>query len=1362
MSRKRMAWVAAGIVAGGSLLLAASAILILRSAWFNDLVRARIVEIIENGSGGRVTIGSCSFDWQRLRVDLHDFTLHGTEPASKPPLLHAETVAVGIKITASLRRNVDINYLEVGAPRVYLIAGPDGGTNIPVPKVRTHSNAVDSLLDLAIGRFDVRRGVFEVESRGSFPFEAKGRNLAATLATVVPGSRYRGTLAIAPLDAAWTIDGRQVPLPFDIATSFMLSRGRIDLDSARLSTGASRVDLNGVLDDLSAPAGSFRYNARIAAADFARVVRLPRLTEGWFEVAGEGRWAGGTAVSVTGKLHAYALEYRDPSLAVRNIRAEGDLTAGASGLELKSLSISGNAGRFGRADARISRAVFESRNITIETLALAALGGSFHGGAQIRNFERFAAQGEIAGFLASRLVASYSSAPLPWDGRISGTVRADGSLVQRNRVKASAILDIAPDPGQPPVQGRVEATWDSAAELLDLGHSTLALPSSHAEFSGAVGRQLQVRVTTRDLNDLLPALGADAGALPVRLERGRARFEGTVTGPLANPLVAGDMNAAGVVYEGRTIDSLQAAVKAASNNLVLENGSLSCGGLRGQFQGSMALDNWRPGSASQIFGSANIRNGDVAELAALARVQSLPLTGTAGANARITGTIGDPLVDADFEISKGTLDEEPFDRLNGRVHASRREVNLNPAQLVAGSKRLDVTARYQPAPDPAHAGTLQFKASSNRFKLSGVRTFEKVRPGADGMAQLSAAGTLEVVPARAGAPTLRIAALDGELSLGDLELDGRPVGDARITAKSERQAVRVHLESDFAGSVLRGDGQWSLAGNNSGAATIAFSKVDFTELRTWLAPPAPDSPDRFAGTAEGEVRIEGPALDWHLAKAQLRVAKLELRPNAVQGVPRGVALHNTGPIVVNFANSTVTVESARLEGPSTDLRISGKAALTQKAPLDLRVNGRVDVAILGTFYPGVESSGAMTADATIRGSLSDPQIGGRLQLENAALSVEGVPNGVSNARGVILFTGDRATIQSLSGETGGGKITFSGFAGFGGGETIFRLHARAEGIRVRYPEGVSTVANASLNLTGTADRSMLAGSVTVLRTSFNTQSDFSSVLAKSAEPVRTRSAGPGILSGLNFDIQIDTAPDVQVESSLTQDVGMEANLRLRGTFGNPALLGRISITQGQLLFFGSRYTISQGSISFFNPVRVEPVLDVDLETKARGIEVTLNISGPLNKLNMTPRSDPPLQFNEIVALLATGQAPTSDPAQLGRQSSSQQPWQQSGASAILGSAIASPVAGRLQRFFGVSRLRIDPTLPGVVYNPQARVTLEQQVTPEITFTYITVVTSSNPQVVSMEWNFSRPWSVVAVREENGLFGLDFFFKKRFK
>ena len=71
-------------------------------------------------------------------------------------------------------------------------------------------------------------------------------------------------------------------------------------------------------------------------------------------------------------------------------------------------------------------------------------------------------------------------------------------------------------------------------------------------------------------------------------------------------------------------------------------------------------------------------------------------------------------------------------------------------------------------------------------------------------------------------------------------------------------------------------------------------------------------------------------------------------------------------------------------------------------------------------------------------------------------------------------------------------------------------------------------------------------------------------------------------------------------------------------------------------------------------------------------------------------------------------------------------------------------------------------LPGVENNPQARLTLEQQVNKDVTFTYITNIASTNQIIVRIEWALNKNWSAIAVRDENGLFGLDFLYKKRFK
>jgi translocation and assembly module TamB len=88
--------------------------------------------------------------------------------------------------------------------------------------------------------------------------------------------------------------------------------------------------------------------------------------------------------------------------------------------------------------------------------------------------------------------------------------------------------------------------------------------------------------------------------------------------------------------------------------------------------------------------------------------------------------------------------------------------------------------------------------------------------------------------------------------------------------------------------------------------------------------------------------------------------------------------------------------------------------------------------------------------------------------------------------------------------------------------------------------------------------------------------------------------------------------------------------------------------------------------------------------------------------------------------------------------------------------------GALQRFFGVSKVKIDPQATGITGSPQPRVTIEQQVSPDIVFTYITDVSSTSTQLIRVEWDFSRRWAAIATREENGYVSLDFAFKKRFK
>ena len=93
--------------------------------------------------------------------------------------------------------------------------------------------------------------------------------------------------------------------------------------------------------------------------------------------------------------------------------------------------------------------------------------------------------------------------------------------------------------------------------------------------------------------------------------------------------------------------------------------------------------------------------------------------------------------------------------------------------------------------------------------------------------------------------------------------------------------------------------------------------------------------------------------------------------------------------------------------------------------------------------------------------------------------------------------------------------------------------------------------------------------------------------------------------------------------------------------------------------------------------------------------------------------------------------------------------------------MAAPVSDRLQRFFGVSRIKIDPQLTGVENTPETKLTIEQQISRDITLTYVTNLARTQQQIVRIEWNFTPSWSVYAVRDSNGVFGVDFVYRRRF-
>jgi len=295
------------------------------------------------------------------------------------------------------------------------------------------------------------------------------------------------------------------------------------------------------------------------------------------------------------------------------------------------------------------------------------------------------------------------------------------------------------------------------------------------------------------------------------------------------------------------------------------------------------------------------------------------------------------------------------------------------------------------------------------------------------------------------------------------------------------------------------------------------------------------------------------------------------------------------------------------------------------------------------------------------------------------------------------------------------------------------------------------------------EASALSGTVTVEQLTYAPQSDLGSILTRSATPVQSDAAPSPLLDNMKLDIRVQTSPSLGVQASVAQNLQANADLRLRGTASHPGMLGRVNISEGQLVFFGSTYTVNSGSIEFYDPLRISPVLNVNLETQAKGVDVSLTVTGPVDNMKLSYTSDPPLQFQEIVGLLAGGKTPTSDPTLLANQPSQpSQSFEQMGESAIVSKALADPVASRLQRVFGLTQLKIDPAFTTGSQLPTARMTLQQQVTNHVTFTYTTALNDPNTTIIRAEWSFNQNYSAVAMRDQNGLVSVLLFYKKQFR
>jgi translocation and assembly module TamB len=356
--------------------------------------------------------------------------------------------------------------------------------------------------------------------------------------------------------------------------------------------------------------------------------------------------------------------------------------------------------------------------------------------------------------------------------------------------------------------------------------------------------------------------------------------------------------------------------------------------------------------------------------------------------------------------------------------------------------------------------------------------------------------------------------------------------------------------------------------------------------------------------------------------------------------------------------------------------------------------------------------------------------------------------------GTLVFTEDRLQVQTLTAKTGGGDLKLGGSIRFRNG-LFADLTATGDAVRVRL-YGLSATANANLRLQGTRQSSLLSGSILVTRFGIGQNVDlaaFSGIGGVSAPP------DPSAPSNrIRLDVRVTSAPQLDFQNSFAKLAGT-VDLTIRGTVATPSILGRIQITDGSATFAGQKYQLQRGDIFFSNPVRIDPTIDIDATAQVENYEITVGLHGTATNLKPTFRSEPPLSQADVFALLALGR--TQEEAQL-YQEKQLQAGTDPTTSALLGGALNATVSNRVEKLFGVGSVKIDPAFVGTLGNSSARITVQEQISKQITLTFATNVNTSAQQLIQVQYDLNRNNSIVVTRDESGVFSIVYKLRRRYR
>ena len=1372
------------------------------SSAFENAVRRRLIASIEELTGGRAEIAAFHWRLLHLEAEADGLVIHGLEDPGDAPLARIERLRVQLSLRNLFSPSIRLRSLEIDRPSMHFIVYPNGSTNQPHPRrSRTSSNpAIDTLFELHAGRIAVEQGSLDYDCRNaSFDYQDRYAPLdfsahdASLIMRYVSAARgapasYRIEAGVTDLNLARTVPRNPLPVHGALQATLDLEHAQVFLRSLRITAErrggpGHALEITGDLEDFAHPHWHAHLEGDLDMRLIDPITGYPDAPEGLarldlsaagdkdaFQIDGgvhieDGSYVGegvtATGITLDTRVHADQKQLLITNIVAR-LRQGGQLE-GTVALE-PWLPLDSAA--HPQATLQRTQDSPADRNILVRAPDwIIPVNGKV-----TANFK------DVALDTVLDMVSPPPYRRLGLDARVNGPVVAVWTHGDGNTVSVDALLGLSPSrqtpAGEVPATGAIAATYAQHNGSVELRKFEIHLPQSDLEAHGVLGAYPTTSPSAlnfdfhshnlAEFDTALRSLGlkrngkTGTAALPVSLT-GQADFLGSWAGSLARPRIAGTVQATQLAFELPVatgspgpaqvlhFDSVSAAGSYSPSQIAIQHAQLLRGNMRIALSGTLdATPDRAPVLDSNAvlhahFDAANTEVADVQPLVTAAGGPNLPLTGAFNARIQADGPLHALAASGSVQMERGVLYGEPVAGLRVRGALAGQVLKLASATINAAGGNLSASGSYDFKAARFQAGHFQIDARAQNIDIARLGFLRSRSLDATGKLAFSLTGSGTLNDPR---NDMR---LEGHATVTALTFGGQRFGTLQAAAHSAGPTIEYNATTQLEQAGLTLHGQTSLHGDYATHAQLEFSRFDLGTVLRMEHMGAFNGESALAGT----VSVDGPLAhpDELRGEAQLRELAFTIS---------GVQLQGDGGLHATLAGGHIHLDPLHVTGENTDLRVQGVLALQGAQQLDLAASGSINLKLAETLDSDLTASGLTTFQMEAHGPLRHPNLQGRIDFQDGALSLEDLPNGLSQLHGTLEFNQNRLEVKSLTATSGGGLLTVGGYLAYQHG-IYADLSVTGKQVHIRYPEGVSSLADATFHLQGSQNNLLLSGDVLITRFSVSPDLDLAALATQTNASVQTVAPPDAPSNHVRLDVHIVSSPQLSFQNAFAKLAG-NVDLRLRGTLASPSLLGRVSVTEGSALIAGTRYDLERGDINFTNPVRIEPIIDLSATAHVEDYDISLGLHGSPQKLSVSYRSDPPLPEADVVSLLALGH--TASQQRLYTQQQEQALGNPT--DALLGGALNATVSSRVQKLFGAGSVKVDPNYLGAFGNSTSRITVQEQIGRIVILTYATDVNTTSQQLLQAEVAINRHVSVVVARDESGVFSMVIKATRRFR